>query len=264
MDEIKEETNTKKVNVKKILKIVGDVVFGVVVIFVLFVAITNLKSKSSGGIPNIFGYGYMNVLSDSMNGDQEDSFKKNDLIFVKMLSGDDRKNLKVGDIITYSGTLEGTTQTGLISHRIISATTVGNQTLYVTQGDNPNAKLGSTEGKATVYSDEVLAVYTGKWSGAGAVFAWFGSSVGFFVVVVGPCLIFLIYEIISFTKTLLVYKQEKQMDSITSNLDPIQQQINNRKQALDALVKDGSLTKEQADASLQKYIQKLLDSEDNK
>lgn len=106
-------------------------------------------------------------------------------------------------------------------------------------------------------------MYTGKWANAGGVFAWFGSSVGFFVVVVCPCIVFLIYEIISFTKTMLVYKQEKQMDSITNNVDPIQQKIALKKQAFDELVKDGTLTQEQADASLQKYMDKLLNEEDN-
>ncbi len=259
MEEVKEKKNTTK----KVFKIIGDVLFGIVIIFVLFIAITNLKSKASGGIPNIFGYGYMNVLTESMDGDKEDSFKKNDLIFVKMLSDEEKKNLKVGDIITYTGNLTGTNQTGLISHRIISVTTVGSETLYVTQGDNPDVKYTTAEGKATVYSSEVLAVYTGKWSNAGAVFAWFGSSVGFFVVVVGPCLIFLIYEIISFTKTMLVYKQEKQLDTISNNVDPIQQKIALKKQAFEELVKDGTLTQEQADASLQKYIEKLLQEEDN-
>lgn len=263
MDEIKEETNKKKVNIKKILKIVGDVLFGLVIIFVLFISITNLRAKSSGGIPNIFGYGYVNVLSDSMNGDKDDSFKKNDMVFVKLLSTEEAKNLKVGDIITYKGQLTGTSETGLISHRIISASTVGNQTLYVTQGDNPYAQMGTSEGKATVYSNEVLAVVTGHWSGAGVVFAWFGSSVGFFVVVVCPCIIFLVYEIICFTKTILEYKQEKTL-LVEDGLDPIQKQISNRKRALEALVEDGSLTQEQADASLQKYIESLLDREDNR
>ena len=258
-----EQTKEKKNTTKKIFKIIGDVLFGIVILFVLFIAITNLKAKASGGIPNIFGTGYVNVLSDSMNGDKEDSFKKNDLLFVKILSSEEKKNLKVGDIITYNGNLSGTNQTGLISHRIISVSIVGSETLYVTQGDNPLAQTGTAEGKATVYSSEVLAVYTGKWANAGGVFAWFGSSVGFFVVVVCPCIVFLIYEIISFTKTMLVYKQEKQMDSITNNVDPIQQKIALKKQAFDELVKDGTLTQEQADASLQKYMDKLLNEEDN-
>ncbi len=260
MEEVKEKKNTTK----KVFKIIGDVLFGIVIIFILFISITNLKAKSSGGIPNIFGTGYVNVLTDSMNGDKEDSFKKGDLLIVKVLSSEEAKNLKVGDIITYKGQLTGTSTQGLISHRIISAETVGSQTLYVTQGDNPLAQVDGTQGKASIYSDEVIAVYKGKVAGAGSVFAWFGSSIGFFVVVVCPCIIFLVYEIISFTKTMLVYKQEKQLDTISNNVDPIQQKIALKKQAFEELVKDGTLTQEQADASLQKYIEKLLQEEDDK
>ena len=257
MDEIKEETNKKKVNIKKILKIVGDVLFGLVIIFVLFISITNLKAKSSGGIPNIFGYGYVNVLSDSMNGDKDDSFKKNDMVFVKLLSTEEAKNLKVGDIITYKGRLTGTSETGIISHRIVSVEENG----YVTLGDNP--LINADTGKEFVAYSSVMGVVTGHWSNAGVVFAWFGTSVGFFVVVVGPCIIFLVYEIICFTKTILEYNQEKKLLA-EEGFDPIQQKISNRKQALEALVKDGSLTQEQADASLQKYIESLLDREDNR
>ena len=258
MEEIKEETNNKKKETtKKVLKIIGDVLFGFVIIFVLFISITNLKAKSSGGIPNIFGYGYVNVLSDSMDGDKSDSFKKNDMVFVKLLSTEEAKNLKVGDIITYTGKLTGTNETGIISHRIVSVEDNG----YVTLGDNP--LINPETGKEFVSYSSVMGVVTGHWSGAGAVFAWFGSSVGFFVVVVGPCIIFLVYEIICFAKTILEYKQEKKLLA-EDGLDPVQQQIANRKQALEALVKEGSLTKEQADASLQKYIEKLLESEDNK
>ena len=257
MEEIKEETNNKKKETtKKVLKIIGDVLFGFVIIFILFISITNLKAKSSGGIPNIFGYGYVNVLSESMDGDKSDSFKKNDMVFVKLInSTEEAKNLEIGTIITYQGHLTSdSTDTAIISHRIVSYQDGG----YMVKGDNP---LAVTE-DFVAYSS-VMGVVTGHWSGAGAVFAWFGSSVGFFVVVVGPCIIFLVYEIICFAKTILEYNQEKKLLA-EDGLDPVQQQIANRKQALEALVKEGSLTKEQADASLQKYIEKLLESEDNK
>ena len=203
----KDVTNEKSVNTnktektKKILRIIGDVVFGLFMVFILFFAISNLRAKSTNNIPNLFGRGYLTVDSDSMNGDKKDSFKTGDLITVKVYkNGCD--TLKVGDIITYFDNNENK----IISHRIIEVRDSDpNNISYITEGDNPLAK-GQT---SIVYFNKVLAKYTGKVEGLGTTVKWCQSKVGFFIIVVLPTLLFLVVELVQFIRSYSEYKLEK-------------------------------------------------------
>lgn len=247
----------KNKTIKKVLKITGDVIFGIVLVFILFFAISNIRAKSSNDLPNIFGYGYLNVLSDSMDGNKEDSFKIGDLLFVKMINKEETKNLKEGDVITYSAVIENKEMT--ISHRIVEIKTIqkndgGSYKLFLTQGDNPLSEYADRD---AVRDDEVLAVVQGKWAGAGTVFAWFSTGFGFFLIVCVPCILFLIFEIINFVKVYIEYKNEKQQVAMVGGPDSIQNKIRMRKAAYDDLVKEGTLTKEQAEAALNEYIKSV-------
>ena len=238
---------------KKVLKISGNVLFGIFLVFILFIAITNIRAKSTDNVPNIFGYGYLNVLSDSMDGDRDDSFKIGDLLFVKMVNKEEAKNLKEDQIITYRTMIDGKDMT--ISHRIIGVQDNGSYILYITQGDNPEAKIVGA--KDAIREDQVIAVYQGKWAGAGSVFAWFSSGFGFFLIVCVPCILFLIFEIINFVKVYMEYRNEKQQVAMAGGPDSIQNKIRLRKAAYDDLVKEGTLTKEQAEAALNEYIKSV-------
>lgn len=237
---------------KKVLKILGNVLFGIFLVFILFIAITNIRAKSTDNVPNIFGYGYLNVLSDSMDGDKEDSFKIGDLIFVKLVNREEAKNLEEGSIITYRTVIKGEDMT--ISHRIVEVVDCETYILYKTQGDHPAAEMAALD---AIRDDQVIAVYQGKWAGAGSVFAWFSSGFGFFLIVCVPCILFLIFEIINFVKVYIEYKNEKQQVAMAGGPDSIQNKIRMRKAAYDDLVKEGTLTKEQAEAALNEYIKSV-------
>jgi signal peptidase len=256
--------NTKKKSkgsiVKKVLRIVGDVLFGIFLVFMLFISITNIRAKTSNNIPNIFGQGYLNVLSDSMEGENDDSFKIGDLLFVKLVNQDEAKKLQVGQIITYKSTKyqnnDGDFYT--ISHRIIEVNEIDGYTYYTTKGDNPLSKFAEDGGKEVVRDQQVLAVYQGKWAGAGSAFAWFGTGTGFFIIVVVPCILFLIFTIISFVKTYIEYKNGKKEVALAGGPDSMQNKIRLRKEALEELVADGTISQEQADAKLNEYIDSVM------
>ena len=136
------EKNVKQIDVLKILKIVGSVIFYLIIFFIFLVSIANIRAgKKEDAMPNIFGRGYLTVASNSMEGSQSDSFNQNDMIVVKNLSTDKSresasKNLKVGDIITfYDKSLQ--TNKKLNSHRIvlINKDSSGNVTTIYTMGD---------------------------------------------------------------------------------------------------------------------------------
>ena len=243
---------------KKIAKIVGDVLFFLVIAFILFIAIMNLRSKKNNGLPNIFGTAYVDVLSGSMDGDKPDSFAEGDLVIAKIVTDKNReeiiRNLKVGDIITYIDYNQTTDGSGMIiSHRIIIINNPIEEggdfhfPSYIVQGDNEAYGAGTTN----VPGGRVLAVYKSHVKGLGNVLGWFGTPPGFFVIVVLPCILFLVYEIYKFIKVLIEYQNEKNKKANDENdKDKL---IALRKDALDDLVKQGILTQEQADEKLDEY-----------
>ena len=118
------ENDVKQSSVLKVLKIIGAVVFYLIIFFIFLVSIANIRAgKKEDSMPNIFGRGYLTVASNSMEGSQSDSFKQNDMIVVKNLSTSSSREeaareLKVGDVITfYDKSLNSNKK--LNTHRIV-------------------------------------------------------------------------------------------------------------------------------------------------
>jgi signal peptidase I len=215
---------------KKIINIVVDVVVAVVLVFVLILAISAITSKAKGydGYTEIFGKAYVAVASDSMEGENEDSFSKGDLIVVKLLSDDEKKHLEVGQVITFRTNQITNDDTYVLnSHRIIEATASGDGCVYsyTTQGDN-NA---SSDRSPVNYSD-IVGVYSGKASSIGYMFLFMKSSTGFFVCVVLPSLLVVVYFAVNL---ILVLHSEKKLQTAAANEARKQELEGAKKQALD-------------------------------
>jgi signal peptidase len=123
--------------------------FVTAVLFMLLIGLGFLvfSSKLSGGEPNVFGYQLKTVLSGSM----EPEFKTGSVIAVKPIDGEERQQLKVGDVITF---MESDDK--LITHRIIEVKETGAGIVYTTKGDNNNAPDSNP-----VLAENVVAVYSG-------------------------------------------------------------------------------------------------------
>lgn len=198
---------------KKIINIVVDVVVAIILVFVLILAISGISSKMKGydGYTEIFGKAYVAVRTDSMAMDYntkevgEDNFAEGDLIAIKVLKGDARRQLKVGDIITFKFELDEATNTmALNTHRIVEiGGEEGYATHYITKGDN--TPDGSED--PTVFLDDIVGVYTGKASGIGHMFLFMNSSTGFFVCVVLPSLLVVAYFAVNLV--LVILKERK-------------------------------------------------------
>ena len=78
--------NEKKTTPRKVLTITLNSLFYVIIVVLLIFSLANIKVKKENDIANVFGVGFLSVQSNSMLGDQEDSFEKGDMIFVKMLA----------------------------------------------------------------------------------------------------------------------------------------------------------------------------------
>jgi len=114
-------------NMKKIFRISGRVISGIVLVLMCCLVILVLSSRASGGEPTIFGYQVKVVLSGSM----EPTFKTGSIIAIKL--GDSKSSYHKKDVITFKDGEK------LITHRIIKVKVVNGQPLYKTKGDNNDA-----------------------------------------------------------------------------------------------------------------------------
>lgn len=189
----------------KVLKIVLNVFFySVIAILVLF-SIANMQLKNKDDIANIFGKGFLTVLTDSMTGDKEDSFTTNDVIFVELLTDKSREDLKVGDIITYfSMKIPNLNIQGFITHRIVEVFEIGDDKFIVTQGD----KDGSYPDEP-INIKEAVAVYQGKWEGIGNTLKRLQTPTGFATFVILPVALIFIIEAVILVRNIVIINNEK-------------------------------------------------------
>lgn len=197
---------------KKIINIVVDVVCGLILVIALIFAISSISSKAKGydRYTEIFGKAYLAVQSDSMKGDKADNFSKGDLIVIKTLGGEERRKLKVNDIITFK-TSEITDDGAMVlnSHRIIEIVGgEGEASAYKTKGDN-----NDIADNGIVLISDVVGVYQGKASGIGHMFLFMGTSAGFFTCVVLPTLIVVAYAAVNLV---LVILKERKVQAVAS------------------------------------------------
>lgn len=239
------ESTEKKFNIKKILNIVFNVLFYLFIIFLLVFAIANIRSRSEDGnnIPNIFGRGFLNVDSDSMDGQKEDSFVVGDLVFVKIVNDqEDLEDLKVGDIITFYDSLLNT-DIKLNTHRIVEIQENAGVTYYITQGDKAvslghvyipgetNEDLRDIHGTPVheyfqvISGSDIKAIYTGKWSGAGKVLKFLQQPLGFGLCIVLPTFLLLAFEVFVLIKNVMKLKAEKVQEENKQSLEEEKERI---------------------------------------
>ena len=203
---------------KKITKIVLNVVFYVIVGLLLIFSITNLTRKDNLEVASIFGRGYCTVLTDSMAGDNKDSFTSKDLVLVKKVTDRNRQKvvskLEVGDIITFVYKINGKDE--LNTHRIVDfvKNADGEVVSFFTQGD-ANAKMygaydksvGDISNCENPQVSDLRGVYTGKIKGLGQAMKFLQTANGFLLCVVLPMallfivmLLFLVLNIVNIKK----------------------------------------------------------------
>lgn len=200
---------------KKIIKYSVNSVFGIMILIILIFSVFAFSSKRNGGIPKVFGKSYVTVLSDSM----KDEFKKGDLIVIKRFDQVtlDETVFKKGDIITFEAKTTDGKKT-YITHRIIEVNET--EEYYITQGDvqfndpETSAKEGHVE---RVGFMNVVGLYQNhKIKGIGNFFLFLQSQLGFFLFIVLPLILFLVFQSLEFTKALKEYKEEKKLKENTN------------------------------------------------
>ena len=167
--------------------------------------------SNADGIPSLGGQCFLTVSSDSMS----PTFEEGDLIFCDMLTKDEKRSLKDGDVITFHADLDGNGSTELNSHRIVGINYDANGEVesYVTKGDNE--KTNSMADKNPVAWSHVIAQWSegDKIANVGGFVSFLQTPKGFLITIVLPLIIFFLYEVYVFVKALLTLKQKNQGDA---------------------------------------------------
>lgn len=154
----------------------------------------------------------MPVLTGSMAGDNADSFDVGDLIIVKRAEEEDVANLKVGDVITYLGSVGGEIQ--FVTHRIVDiqeATLASGKVTrtFYTMGD------AETSGITKAVEDvNVQGVYVGKIPGVGSAVFWLQDPTHFFLVIMLPLILLLLYNAYLVVRYVMEAKLKKQREQL--------------------------------------------------
>lgn len=212
-----------KPKTKKILNIVLDVVIAIVLVFAAFLAVISIRSKVKGynDYTEVFGSAYVAVASESMSGTTPDyvpqgkleGFEKGDLIKINLTDEKEVQQLEVGDIITFKTVYIVQDKTVLNTHRIveINRNSEGKIVSFVTRGDN-----NDVNDTMPISVADVVGVYEGKASGIGHVFLFMSSSAGFFVCIVLPTLLIVVYCVVNLV---LVIQKEKKVQVAEAEIE---------------------------------------------
>jgi signal peptidase len=182
---------------KKVWKITSSLITGILFLLLIFMIFVVVSSKASGGEPNFLGYQLKTVLSGSM----EPTFMTGSVIAVKPV--ENAANLKKDDIITFKES-----EDKLITHRIVEVNKSGNQTMYVTKGDNNRSKDSSP-----VIAQNVVAKYSGfSIPYVGYFLDYAKSKNGTALLLILPGILLLIYSGVSIFKALKEIDKGKRKD----------------------------------------------------
>src|SRR5690554_711086 len=198
-----------KQRVFKYLGIVGNVLFYLLLLVLLLFSISNLSVRSEKDLPNIFGKGFVSILSGSMEGEEKDNFPTGSLVFIDILSQTQKEDLEVGQIVVFYDNV----QRIHIIHRIKTIT--GNT--VVTQGDvnanlygdfdgtnfDPNMQLEASQ------LEDIIGRYTGHITGVGSFIQEVRSPNGLLLWVVLPLFILFSFEAVVLIRYIIRRNKEK-------------------------------------------------------
>ncbi len=211
-----------KAKVKKILGIVANVLIWVFVVLSLLTTILVFAAQGSkDGVPAIFGRSLITIETKSM----EDTYKVGDLVFMKKLSDEEKLDLRVGQIITFrtSVDINGDGKIGDINTHRIHEHEEGS-TIFVTKGDNnpnPDNVATSNTPAYTVHSSDIIGICkeNGRIAGLGAVLGFLRSSLGFFLCIVLPLILFFLYELYNFIMVVVKERAKKAPAGVAPTVD---------------------------------------------
>ena len=209
-----------KTKLKKVFDIAANVILYIFLAICIFaVFITVLSKKDTDGAAEVFGYQMRIVTSESMEAcDLTDvsDYKIKDIplksmIFVKVMPQDPEKaddwyrGLEVGDVLTFRYVY--TTQV-TITHRITSIEEKADGGfIIVLEGDNKNSEDGTLpqviDTSVPNNTNYVIGKVTGQAKWLGIFMSFLMQPVGMILIIMLPCLIIILLQVIKIVRVLL-------------------------------------------------------------
>lgn len=238
---------------KKVWKIISNIVVGVFLAVCVFtVAVTLFSGQSSDGAADIFGYELRLIVSDSMAPCEETdvsdfeikSIPLHSMVFVQTVPKDAEgaakwyEALDEGDVLTFRYVYD---RQETITHRIkhIEKNENGGYDIQLA-GDNKNSKHGQliqtidTSTDPSASTDYVIGRVVGQSRALGFVTSLLKNPIGMILIVIVPCIIIILLEVIKIVSVLNADKKKraeedlKQKDSeleeLRSRLAELEQQ----------------------------------------
>lgn len=226
----------KKTKINKIINAVVLFLEIVVIIAGISFSIAIMTGAKSSDTKLGKGYNVSVVLTSSMSGKIDeykiDSFNAGDLVIIKAVSEKDVTELKIGDVVTYLGLVEGNPQ--FVTHRIVDKYKKdGDSTeTIVTRGD---AEIKGAEKKYTL--DQIQGKVVFVIPKLGYAINWLQQSKNFLFIIVLPLALLLAYNIAIFIKMVMSAKikalEEKNKEEIEQAKKKILEDIGEDKPQLD-------------------------------
>ncbi len=188
---------------KKTLTILLSIIGSLLLVVMIIVMISAVRSISQNEPTYIFNNALGIVPTDSMIGDHDDSLDVNDMYVMHRASIED---VEIGDVVVYRGVVSPENQTQiLIVHRIVGQSDEG----FITQGDNENEPDQPTH-QDYITADNLVGVYSFKITFLKPVAQLVQSNRSFiFLALVVVIAILLVTEIVDIMKTYQKDKKEK-------------------------------------------------------
>lgn len=192
----------KKEKAKKIAGLIGSILIWIFVGFSALITVLVFSAQgSSDGIPSVFGKSLLTIQTASMEG----TYDIGDMVLMTKLTDEEKVDLPVGAIVTYRAPIDidGDGMIGDINtHRIISHDP--DTGVIVTKGDNNILPDNEGDSPYTIHRNDVIGLCTeqGRLAGLGNVIEFLRSSVGFFICIVLPLILFFLYELYNFISIL--------------------------------------------------------------
>lgn len=255
LDSIK--TWCKERNVKKILSITLNVLIWMFVAFSLLITILVFSAQGSeDGVPSIFGKSLITITTDSM----KPIYEAGDLVLMEKLDDDEIKNLQVGDIITFRAPID-LDKDGMLgdinTHKIHAVNLDRNE--FVTKGENNPAPDNEGDQPYTVHFSDVIGKCDpdDKLSGVGNVISFLRSSLGFFLCIVLPLILFFLYELYNFISILITERQKKAAAGVAVDEEEI------KKRAVEEYLAKQANEEEIKKRAIEEYLAKQAENKNN-
>ncbi len=235
-----EEVATKKASkLGKTLRIILDVLMGLFIAGAAFILVISVTSKNNDGAATIFNTQLRIVVSDSMGKcDQTDvsqykikSIPVKSCVFVNTVPKDDDKKLdwyskiKVGDVLTFRYYLVSKQET--ITHRVVDIESKEGGYIFTLEGDNKSSKSGVSQQIIDTTSTDSFNYVIGKVTGQsyflGVLIYALRSTWGIILIVIVPCSIIVIANIIRIIRVLSLEKKEKNLVQVQSQSQEIEE-----------------------------------------